>query len=161
MKHWLLLNSIVMGVANSGANMIQIIRASPAQNVKAGVSSIYSIKLTSSYFPISFIVNFQICWCVHCSTQHDPHLTSHQNIIIIYFSQLTRPARKSVLKEAGSGHWVISQPFWTGQRRILRKVTDQSCHYCGLRWKHWPPSEAEMMERNWLLLSLLILRPWY
>ena len=126
-----------MGVANSGANMIQIIRASPGQNVKAGVSSIYSIKLTSSYFPISFIVNFQICWCVHCSTQHDPHLTSHQNIIIIYFSQLTRPARKSVLKEAGSGHWVISQPFWTGQRRIIRKVTDQSCHYCGLRWKHW------------------------
>ena len=50
-----------MGVANSGANTIKIIRASPGQNVKAGVSSIYSIKLTSSYFPISFIVNFQIC----------------------------------------------------------------------------------------------------
>ena len=42
-----------MGVANSGANMIQIIRASPGQNVKAGVSSIYSntysIKLTSAH----------------------------------------------------------------------------------------------------------------
>ena len=64
-----------MGVANSGANIIQIIRASPGQNVKAGVSSIYSIKLTSSYFPISFIVNFQICWCAphnmtHISTEN-------------------------------------------------------------------------------------------
>ena len=59
-----------MGVANSGANMIQIIRASPGQNVKAGVSSIYSIKLTSSYFPISFIVNFQICWCAQHNMTH-------------------------------------------------------------------------------------------
>ena len=50
-----------MAGANSGANTAKIIRASPGQNVKAGVSSIYSINLTSSYFPISFIVNFQIC----------------------------------------------------------------------------------------------------
>ena len=30
MKHWLLLNSILMGVANSWSNIIRIIRASPA-----------------------------------------------------------------------------------------------------------------------------------
>ena len=85
MKQWLLLNSFVMAGANSGANTAKIIRASPGQNVKAGVSSIYSIKLTSSYFPISFIVNFQICWCA----QHN--MTHISQLLLL---SLTRSARK-------------------------------------------------------------------
>lgn len=37
MKHWLLLNSILMGVANSWANTIRVIRASPVHDGKKRV----------------------------------------------------------------------------------------------------------------------------
>ena len=83
-----------MAGANSGANTAKIIRASPGQNVKAGVSSIYSINLTSSYFPISFIVNFQICWCAEHNMTHISHLNAKgREILYIFFSDLHQERR--------------------------------------------------------------------
>ena len=64
MKHWLLLNSILMGVANIvGRISYKLLGRALSWMLKAGVRSIYSINLTSSYFSISFIGNSQICWC--------------------------------------------------------------------------------------------------
>ena len=55
--------------------------------LKAGVRSIYSINLTSSYFSISFIGNSQICWCSKQSYDPDLHLnlvlTINLKVVII------------------------------------------------------------------------------
>ena len=99
-----------MGVANSGANMIQIIRASPGQNVKAGVSSIYSIKLTSSYFPISFIVNFQICWCAEHNMTHISHLNAKGRYYI--FSSLTSIRSGDDGKKLIALEFIDTLPSW-------------------------------------------------
>ena len=79
MKHWLLLNSILMGVANIvGRISYKLLGRALSWMLKAGVRSIYSINLTSSYFSISFIGNSQICWC----GKHSYDLDLYEHILI-------------------------------------------------------------------------------
>ena len=64
--------------------------------LKAGVRSIYSINLTSSYFSISFIGNSQICWCGKQS--YDPdfliqcHFNAHIQLLKVAISATSFPS---------------------------------------------------------------------
>ena len=70
MKHWLLSKGLLMGVSNWLANTIAIIWTALTWMLRGGVGSIYSINLTSSYFSISFIVNFRDLLTTRAFTTH-------------------------------------------------------------------------------------------